>query len=121
DYQRVSGDRAVDGLLANLGRFLGDSLLADGRARYDCHHDAPEVLYYAVACARALSIARDMGLTDQTPAIDRAYERVLAAQRVNGSCPYSRGNYRVLRDERPYPRYLAMILTFLAQEANDRN
>ena len=45
----------------------------------------------------------------------RAYRYVLALQRRDGSFPHSRGDYRLLSDERAYPRYLAMILLHLLQ------
>ena len=121
DYRRVSGDSAADDILARLAMFLEDALLDDGRARYDCESDSPEVLYYAAACARALSIATGLGLVERSERVDLAYRRVLSGQRGNGSFPYSRRNYGLLHDVRPYPRYLAMILTFLAQEAKERS
>jgi hypothetical protein len=120
DFRRISDDSGADEVLARLAAFLDSSLLDDGRARYDCESDSPEVLYYAVACARALSIAARLGLVEPSERVDRAFRRVLSAQMTNGSFPYSRSNYGVLHDLRPYPRYLAMILTFLAQEAKDR-
>lgn len=120
DYRRISGDSQADDLLARLAAFLEDSLFGDGRARYDCSRDAPEVLYYSVACARALSVAARLGLVAHSERVDIAFRRVLSAQQQNGSFPYSRRNHGVLQDVRPYPRYLAMILAFLAQEAMDR-
>ena len=43
----------------------------------------------------------------------RAYEFLLPLQKSDGGFPYSQREHYVLRDQRSYPRYLAMILYHL--------
>jgi len=45
------------------------------------------------------------------------YDRVLSHQRPNGAFNYSYGDYGFLRDQRSYPRYLAMTLFHLLYPA----
>jgi len=44
---------------------------------------------------------------------EQAYNRLLQLQRRDGSFPYSWGDYRMLSDQRSYPRYQSMILYHL--------
>ena len=116
-YHRLTGDDAVKNILTPLAEYLGHGLTRDGAAKYDCHHDRPEVNYYTLAIAQALSQATQLGLGDYDLQTARAYERVLATQRADGGFAYhSRANYGFLSDRRSYPRYLSMMLYHLLLE-----
>lgn len=120
EYQRMTGDGAIVPVLEGLARYLATSITEDGRARYDCQDEGPEVTYYGVACARALSVAAQLGYVAPGNLPERALRRALGHQRPNGAFTYSHGNYGVLHDVRPYPRYLAMILAHVLGELEDR-
>lgn len=116
-YLRLTGDERAGALLAPLARFLASGL-EDGVARHDCNHRRPEVAYYTLAVAQALSQATDLELTEQRAAVEAAYHYALGLQRPDGGFPFhSRRNYQLLADRRSYPRYLSMILHHLLLEA----
>ncbi|HEY3108101.1 MAG TPA: hypothetical protein VGL23_05075 [Chloroflexota bacterium] len=117
EYYRLTDDRAIRPVLERLAAFISTGLTGSGAARYNCHHDRPEVPYYTAAVARALSEASSLGLGDFRSASDLAYQRLLSQQRPDGSIEFfSRGNYGWLTDRRSYPRNLAMILYHLLGE-----
>ncbi len=117
-YRRITGDDRVDGITEPLAGFLLSGLDEAGRPAYDCHRSSPRVLYYAVAIARALSEAARLGLADSSLRAMAGFEWALAHQRTDGSFgPYSQGDYRMLHDDRSYPRASSMILTHLVQES----
>jgi hypothetical protein len=118
DYYRVTADPAVWPLMEGVARFVSQGVSESGAARYDCHHEQPEVSYYTSALAGALSLATAMGLGDYRELAGRAYGRVLSQQRRDGGMSFfSRRNYGFLSDKRSYPRSQAMILYHLLQGA----
>jgi hypothetical protein len=116
-YHRMTGDDAIWPVIERLAGYLAKGLTDEGAARYDCHHDHPEVTYYSSAVAQALSQAKELGVADSGDASRRAFKRVLSQQRPDGGFKfYSQFNYGFLRDTRSYPRYLSMILNHLLRE-----
>lgn len=113
-YFRITGDQSVWSIISRLADYLATGINHDGTARFDCGHDSPDVLYYAIAIARALSLATELKLGDYQPQSELAFGHALSHQREDGGFQYhSRQNYGVLTDRRSYPRYLAMILHHL--------
>lgn len=117
EYYRLTADEEILPVLEPLARYLSGGITPDGAGRYDCAHATPEVLYYSLAIAQALSQATALGLGSYRDLVDRTYAKVLMHQRVDGAFRFhSRANYRVLCDRRSYPRYLSMILHHLLRE-----
>ena len=112
-YDQLVDDAAARGLIAAIARYLGGALAADGHARYDCRNRYRVVHYHAAAVGAALVSAASCNAGDTADLGDRAYEHVLSQQASDGSFPFSRGDYRLLSDNRSYPRYEAMILHHL--------
>jgi len=120
-YFRLTGDQAVWPILEPLAGYLSTGLTDEGVARYDCFHVKPEVTYYTIAIAQALSQATVLGIDDFRPQVDQAYARVLSQQRTDGGFEfYSYANYGALSDRRSYPRYLSMIMNHLLREYQTR-
>lgn len=116
-YFRITNDEEVWPVLEKLAAYLSTGVTDRGACRHDCSHTAPEVLYYSVAIAQALSQATTLGLGDYSMLVDRAYLNVTSRQRADGSFAFhSRCNYAILCDRRSYPRYLSMILNHLLRE-----
>jgi hypothetical protein len=116
-YLRITGDDSVRPILSRLADYLAGGLTREGRGRYSCLQDQPEVTYYTTAIAHALSQATRLGLGQYAVPASLAFGRVLGQQRRDGNFAcYSRCNYRVLSDRRSYPRYLSMILHHLLRE-----
>ncbi len=121
-YYRITGDAKVWPMMERLANYLATGLTPDGRARFDCQHETPDVPYYTVAIARALSLATEMNLGAFQQLADSAFDQVLRNQRDDGGWKYhSRMNYGCLSDRRSYPRYLSMILHHLLQESQLRS
>lgn len=121
DYYQATKDEAIMPVLQRVTDFLADGITPSGMAMFECGRDTPEVLYYTVAVARALSIATTMGLGDHRETSDRAYQRVLKEQRPDGRFNYfSIKNYGFVTDARMYPRSLSMLCFHLLEEARDR-
>ena len=116
-YYRITGDQAVWPILKKLAVFLSKGISELGAARHDCYREGPEVPYYTVAVARALSQATVLGVGSFRSLADRAYRRVLSQQRTDGGIEFfSRGDYGLLTDRGSYPRNLSMILYHLLLE-----
>ena len=112
-YSELTGDPAVLPLLEGLLAFLRRSVRPDGSVPYACERPDPQVSYHAAAVAAALHAGASVGGPGCGEASARALDHLLALQRPDGSFPHSRRDYGVLRDERSYPRHLAMLLTHL--------
>jgi hypothetical protein len=122
DYYDLTGDAEVLPILEPLAQYLAGGITSAGAGRYDCAHSTPEVLYYSLAIAQALSQATARGLGSYQDLVDRTYSNALIRQRVDGGFAFhSRANYGVLCDRRSYPRYLSMILNHLLREHLTRN
>jgi hypothetical protein len=122
EYRRLTGDRAVEPVLARLAAFLRTGVTASGAARFSCQRERPELPYYTAVLARALSEASRLGLGDFGDCSDLAYRRLLSQQRPDGGLAFfSRGNYGWLTDRRSYPRNLAMVLYHLLGELGGRS
>ena len=114
EYYRITEDHEVLPIAKKLAVYLSQAITQTGSARYDCHHQQPEVLYYAAAVAAALSEATALGIGEYGELAVRAYDWVLSHQRSDGSFAFfSRNNYGVFADRRSYPRNLAMVLYHL--------
>ena len=104
-------------ILARLHPFLERGVLPSGACAYDCDEAAKagghELNYYTAALGSALHAAYRMGLSDNDNSAQKCLERVLARQRQDGGFGFSEGDYGFLRDNRSYPRQLAMILFHL--------
>ena len=121
-YHKITGDEKIRPAIERLANYLATGLTAEGKARFDCQHETPDVPYYTIAIARALCVATELNLGDYREKADQAFEQVLSNQRDDGSFKYhSRKNYGCLTDRRSYPRYLSMILHHLLQEHQSRN
>jgi hypothetical protein len=116
-YRDVSGDDSVSPLIDRVRTFLRSGVEPDGHVRYDCSGSRRRVTYHASVVAATLSTSPD---EEDRVLADRIFEYVLGLQRGNGSFPYSRGDYGFLRDNRSYPRQLAMLLSHLFSAEGER-
>jgi len=112
-YYDLTGDEDMLPVLERLARFLATGVTTEGSCRYNCHAVHPEINYWTGAIGAALLKAKRMQLGDYSALSDRAYERLLGKQEVDGRFHFSERNYKLLRDRRSYPRYLSMILNHL--------
>ena len=108
-YRDLTGDQRTDPLLRRLLAFLRGAIADDGHVHYSCSDRIGAVAYHAAVVGSALLRAGPFAEPGDDEHGHRALGYVLRLQRPDGSLPHSRGDYRVLRDERRYPRYLAMI------------
>jgi hypothetical protein len=111
-FARLTGDRSAVSVVVGLQRFLARRIGAGGEVPYACHARTPHVTYHLAAVAAALHEAAPLvGARSafEVPVV----RRLIALQRADGGFPHSRGDYGVLRDDRSYPRTLAMILHHL--------
>jgi len=119
-YHKITGDQDVWSILEKLSQYLSTGLTKEGKARFDCLHETPDVPYYTMAIATALSQATELELGNYRALAERAFKQVLSNQRDDGGLAYhSRKNYGCLTDRRSYPRYLAMILHHLLRESQN--
>lgn len=120
-YYKITGDADIQPVIRRLAEYLSGGLTDEGNGRFDCHKETPDVLYYTVAIARAISLANELGLADCSAIVDRAFRGALDKQKSNGHFEYhSRKNYKLIADRRSYPRYLSMILHHLLLEGQQR-
>ena len=110
--ERLRPSEPVAAVLPGLAKFLAMGVTASGACAEDCSSHVVEVDYYTAALAAALEAAARMGLADRSLS-GRAYDRVTAQQKRDGSFIYSKGDYGFLRDSRSYPRPMAMSLFHL--------
>jgi hypothetical protein len=114
------GDPRARRLAVRLAEFLAGGVTPGGAVRASCRSRLPEVVYHADAVGFALDLVTRLGWADHRERAGRAFDFVLSRQRHDGSFPFSRGDYYLLSDPGPYPRYLAMTLYHLAQRARAR-
>ena len=100
-------------MLLSMADFLAGGLTRRASCRYDCFHETPETNYWTGALATALRIAHDLELGNYLDDSEKAYQFLLKQQHPDGGYGYSRYNYKILKDDNSYPRYLAMILHHL--------
>ncbi len=116
-YHEITGDARALPVMERVATYLSSGLEA-GAVHYECSRRYPEVAYYTLAVARALSQATDRGMVDERSRVEEAYRHTLDLQRPDGGFRFhSRRNYRMLSDKRSYPRYLSMLLHHLLLEA----
>ena len=115
-YDLVPNEQARR-IMSKLAEFLAGGVTDRGSCRYNCFQENPEVNYWTVALATALCKAHRLGLGDYETASLKAYHRVLGRQKPDGGFGFSEKSYKLLRDDRSYPRYLAMILSHLSYRA----
>jgi hypothetical protein len=111
------GEPRARSLAEKLADYLAGGVRPSGAVRAWCGAALPEVVYYADAVAMALETVTRAGWRDYRGLADRAFDFVLSRQRPDGGFPFSRGDYYVLSDRGPYPRYLAMTLYHLAERS----
>ncbi len=113
--ERLRSTASTRRILPGLARFLAGGVRTNGSSAEDCFHVAsgPEVDFYTAVLAAALREAQSLGLLDHVDLADRSYARVLDRQRPDGSFAFSTGDWRVLSDERSYPRQSVMTLFHL--------
>lgn len=118
DYFEVSGDERAVPIMQGLARFLVTGVTAAGDVLYQCGVAHRHVNYHAAVTMAALQqfwlqcpADCDPGLSQQIAGcVQRIERQLIGRQRADGSLPHSRGDYRLLSDQRAYPRYLAMML-----------
>lgn len=116
-FAAAHDDRRARAIAERLADYLVGGVLASGAVRASCDSVLPEVVYYADAVAMALDVVTRLGWRDHREVADRAFGFVRSRQRGDGGLPFSRGDYHLLSDRGPYPRYLAMSLYHLAERA----
>jgi hypothetical protein len=114
-YYEVTSDNAVLPLIARVVAFLRGGLATDGSALFACDNNYRRVVYHTGAVSAALVQAHYLGIADTAALARRAYAALVVQQHADGSFTYSRRDYRLLSDQRRYPRYLSMILYHLLQ------
>jgi hypothetical protein len=108
-YYELTGDKAIVPAIERVARFLGTGLAPDGHLWYSCHDERREVVYHAAAAVAAFACASRLDIANCEVAAERAYAYVASKQRDDGSFPFSAREHFVLRDDRAYPRNIAMI------------
>ncbi len=118
-YYELTGDERVVSTIGKVVDFLVGGVADDGHLHYDCGNTHREVTYHAAAAAAAFWKAAQVGFSACRDLAERGYAYVLSRQLPDGRYSYSRQDYRVLSDQRSYPRYLAMILYHLLLRVSD--
>ena len=112
-YYEINPDKRIWRILKKSADYLATGISTYGACCYDCFREFPEVNYWTAVIAAALRKAQDLGLGNYQMESDRAYQRLLTQQRIDGGFGFSRKNYIFLSDQRSYPQQLAMILRCL--------
>jgi hypothetical protein len=118
-YHELTGDVAPLPIVTALLRFLRAGVAADGHVFYDCSHAHRAVTYHAAAVGAAFARAGELNIDHCDELSNRAFGYVRRMKQRDGGYVYSTGDYRWLRDQRSYPRYLAMILHHLLLAQRD--
>jgi hypothetical protein len=116
-YYELTADAAAIPIILGVLAFLSTGIASDGRVFYECGNKYRFVTYHAAVVGAAFAKARALGLGSDDALADRTLSSVLRVQNRDGGCPYSCGDYRILRDRRSYPRYLAITLVHLLTSA----
>jgi hypothetical protein len=119
-YFDVTQDSAALPLIRRSLRFLRGGLAENGRSYFDCSDRHREVAYHTAVLAQGLARAGQFELPGYDALAERAYNYLLAQQRLDGGFDFSRGDYYFLSDRRSYPRNLAMILYHLLPAVLER-
>lgn len=114
-YASDTGDHRARSVAARILPFLMKGVSPRGEATYACDDDKRHVLYHAAALGAALGLGDELQVGPVIQAGKLAMAHVLDSQLPSGGFHYSRNDYGLLRDNRSYPRYLAMILLHLLQ------
>jgi hypothetical protein len=112
-YWEITRDSGVPAIVNSCLRFLRSGVLPDGRVLFDCHNRHCKVTYHMGALGAAFASAGRLGFGGYEELAQRTYSRLHSLQQPDGSFPYSRGDYYLLRDGRSYPRALVLILYHL--------
>jgi hypothetical protein len=112
-YYEVTENVATLPLITKVLKFLSGGLAEDGYAFYACGNRHRTVNYHTAVLAAAFAKADHIGIPGYKNLAASAYAYLLDQQRPNGSFYHSQRDYFILNDQRPYPRYLAMILYHL--------
>ena len=116
-YYDFTGDTRAMPLIRRVLDFLRLGLAEDGHSFFECGNRYRAITYHTAVLAQAFARARDLGINGYEALANRAYAYLLAAQRPDGGFGFSQGDYLLLKDQRSYPRNLAMILYHLLQVA----
>ena len=119
-YYQITENEQVRPLLSRMAEYLASGVTERGSCRQDCYREFPEVNYWTASLATALRKAHELALGDYSDLSERGYHHLLTQQRPDGGFDFSERNYRLLRDQRSYPRYLAMILDHLLERERAR-
>lgn len=111
-YYELTRDTASLAPVPRVIGFLATGVGPNGHALYACGNPHRAVTYHAAAVGAALAAGATLGVAASDLA-DRAFAYVVRRQRPDGGFPHSERDYRLLCDQRSYPRYLAMILFHL--------
>ena len=112
-YYEITLDANIVPVIKKMMDYLSSGIAEDGHACYDCGNKYRAVTYHAAALAAAFTRAEQLGFEGYRQTAERAYEYVLRLQNEDGSFYHSKGDYRIISDNRSYPRYLSMILFHL--------
>jgi hypothetical protein len=120
-YYEITGEAVPLALITKVLGFLRQGLAGDGHALYECGASAwhREVTYHTAALAAAFVKAEQLSVGGYGDLAVRAYAHLLDLQRPDGSFPHSQRDYFILKDQRPYPRNLSMILYHLLSTQED--
>ncbi len=118
-YFDLTQDERIKQILRRLTKFLSAGFTSHWSSKYDFFKDDPEVNYYTAVLATALHKATQLQLGQFEEISKKGYEHLLTQQNKDGSFYFSRRNYKILKDTRSYPRYLAMILNHLLLKADE--
>jgi len=112
--------RWAESVLPKLAQYLVTGVQSTGACAKKCQRargGGQEIDYWTAAMGAAMHEAAQSGLGVGPELSIACYDRVLSHQRPNGAFNYSYGDYGFLRDQRSYPRYLAMTLFHLLYPA----
>ena len=113
DPTHAARAQAIAAILPPLARYLERGVTANGASAADCARARPELDYHTAVLGAALGEAARLGLVPSAESSQRCYARLRERQRASGEFGYSSGDYGFLRDQRSYPRALAMTLFHL--------
>lgn len=120
-YYEITNDANALPLITQVLSFLRQGLAEDGHALYECGNRYREVTYHTAVLGAAFMQAHQLGIDSYEDLAHRAYAYLIRRQQPDGSFPHSRRDYRLLNDQRSYPRYLAMILYHLLLQDLENN
>lgn len=95
-YHKITGDPEIWPVIERLATYLATGLTDQGKARFDCLYETPDVPYYSIAIARALSVATDLGLGNFRSQAEQGFQQVLSQQHPTDRSTTIRGRITVV-------------------------